>query len=81
MAVEVGNDAKLIHRLRTLEWLPKERIVSLAKPSQPDAYIITGRFSSIEGEDAAYVYLLLSGVARLSLYEGLTDPGFARRIG
>lgn len=69
MAVEVAHDFGLVRRLRTLSWLPPERIERLALATTVRR---VRRHETIffEGEDAATVYLLLSGVAKLTLLNG-----------
>lgn len=66
MATDVKNDARLIHRLGTLQWLPEERIDSLAQATTIRRIHRSETIFS-EGDDAVDVYLLLSGIARLSL--------------
>jgi CRP/FNR family cyclic AMP-dependent transcriptional regulator len=65
VAGEIANDPRLVRRLRTLDWLSAERIERLARATTMRR---VRRHETIffEGEDAATVYLLLSGVAKLT---------------
>ncbi len=62
---ELADDPTLVRRLRTLGWLPADRIQRLAQATTTRR---VRRHETIffEGEDSATVYLLLSGVAKLT---------------
>lgn len=66
MVAEITKDPRLISRLRTLEWLPAEQVDRLA---QATTIRRVHRHQTIffEGASATDVYLLLSGVAKLTL--------------
>jgi CRP-like cAMP-binding protein len=74
-------DAKALGRLRTLSWLSRDQLEGLAQSLTP---IKRKRRETIffEGEAADHVYVLLSGVAKLSFLNrgervlvGLVGPG------
>lgn len=65
VAAEGTIDPRMLRKLRTLSWLPAERSERLARAATMHR---VRRHDTIffEGEDAAAVYLLLSGVAKLT---------------
>lgn len=60
-----ANDPRLLRRLRTLSWLPAERLERLAHATTTRR-VHRRETIFFEGEDSAAVYLLLSGVAKLT---------------
>lgn len=65
MAVDIPSDPRLVRRLRTLAWIPEAQLERLAGATSTRR---VRRHETIffEGEDATWVYLLLSGVAKLT---------------
>ena len=62
-------DAKTLGRLRTLAWLSRDQLEGLAQSLEP-VPIKRRQTIFFEGEVSDHVYVLLSGVAKLSLLHG-----------
>lgn len=69
MAAQSGIDGKTLGRLRNLAWLSPDQLEGLAQSITPQK-IKRRETIFFEGESANRVYVLLSGVAKLSFIHG-----------